>query len=584
MGTALLALFAGSCTNEQSIEEGTRQLFTLDAQHGFDSRTALGSYDATLWSKDDKIFVSSEDGSVTGVLTLVSGENSDKATFTGYLNGSPSAIAYSIYPVPNNGNKIDLSKNNNGSGKLNAPMIGGLNGNKVAFANAGGLVRLDFPAEAAGDIVDMNTNDQSVGGTYTPAKVDGQWVLKYTPSKKSTKITVPTNGGSVYVPVNAETNPKSVIVTLSIEGKGSVSGSVDVQKNMITQDNESGVKSSSFTEFELDEDTFAPAESEIMTIGNFDDLAAAFNNGGYYKLDNQLSNDITVTSALTLGNNKFLELDLNGKGLSGQLNNPLITLNANSAFAVKNSGNAGGAQLHNETDVIKIAGANAALNIGTNVRVHSSEACCIWIHGSSEPKAHGATVEISGTLESNADYDNGDGDAAVFVNGNVKDVTMNIEGAKITSNNVVGVYFAGDGNLTVDGSATEIIGSESAIEYRGEGNLLIADGIFEATRSPFEADYNGNGTVTTGVAVAISPYWDRAQYVRISGGTFTAADADCYSIWEGYAVNPSHNRVKSNKVFISTSSIEVNGKIHSESAPDVCSEGCNGTHVQVEEQ
>ena len=146
MSTALMALMTASCTNEEIINqpfEGEGVPFTLSAEHGMASRTTL-SGQQTLWSEGDQIYVSSADGSVYGVLTLKNGANSNSAEFFGYISGDASKLAYTIFPAPKSGNKIDLSKRDASNGELDAPMIATFdptNKNSVNFKNETALVK-----------------------------------------------------------------------------------------------------------------------------------------------------------------------------------------------------------------------------------------------------------------------------------------------------------------------------------------------------------------------------------------------------------------------------------------------------------
>ena len=54
-------LMASSCQNEAVVENKNAQTFTLVANKGMGSRTAIEG-DKTVWSTGDRIYVSSKDG------------------------------------------------------------------------------------------------------------------------------------------------------------------------------------------------------------------------------------------------------------------------------------------------------------------------------------------------------------------------------------------------------------------------------------------------------------------------------------------------------------------------------------------
>lgn len=81
MSTAIVALMAASCTEEEFVEQPSMaggRPFTLSAEHGMSSRTALVG-NQTVWTQGDQIYVSSADGNVYGILTLNKGEGTDKS-------------------------------------------------------------------------------------------------------------------------------------------------------------------------------------------------------------------------------------------------------------------------------------------------------------------------------------------------------------------------------------------------------------------------------------------------------------------------------------------------------------------------
>lgn len=141
---ALLALVG--CQSEKLVNDGGSQQgqqFTLTASKGMGgSRTAIIN-GQTVWSEGDKIYVSSKNGDVTGVLTLTSEPGEPTGTFSGFVFGNPDKLAYSVFPAPTDGTVIDLSTIV-GGGEVDAPMIGAIvlnpiDGTDVHFENVCGV-------------------------------------------------------------------------------------------------------------------------------------------------------------------------------------------------------------------------------------------------------------------------------------------------------------------------------------------------------------------------------------------------------------------------------------------------------------
>jgi len=101
MSAALATMMLASCQNEEIVNKATDgRMFTLEVSQGMDSRTTLtpatGGYQ-TLWSEGDQIYVTSEDGKTTGVLTLVSTPGSPNGTFQGFVFGEGDLCYISKY-------------------------------------------------------------------------------------------------------------------------------------------------------------------------------------------------------------------------------------------------------------------------------------------------------------------------------------------------------------------------------------------------------------------------------------------------------------------------------------------------------
>ena len=185
------------------------------------SRTALVG-DQAVWSKGDKIYVSSKDGKTTGVLTLQGNGGDATGTFSGFVFGNPADLAYSVYPAPINGTTIDLS-NISASGQLNAPMIGAINQSAdvdVQFRNQCGILYINMNGSEGNsfnisandiDIAADNTETENVlqfAGSFDVTNID--WASDGTPSlifdnstptiKVTNTNTTGSNSSVMYVP------------------------------------------------------------------------------------------------------------------------------------------------------------------------------------------------------------------------------------------------------------------------------------------------------------------------------------------------------------------------------------------------
>lgn len=217
MGGVILAtlLATSSCQDENLVDNPSPQSnqITLTASYAVSSRTHLGKDGKqTVWSENDKIYVSDADGKITGTLYIDPADaGKSEATFNGFVKGgSPSKLVYSVYPVPTNG-KIDLSQVTGGD-KLNAPMVGQINNGHVPFKNTCGVLRVNLPQSKGQNIsieakaANENDNAQSVKFlTSVSVEVDNNGVAKlvYTAEEGSDKGKITINnaeGGFMYVP------------------------------------------------------------------------------------------------------------------------------------------------------------------------------------------------------------------------------------------------------------------------------------------------------------------------------------------------------------------------------------------------
>ena len=226
MSAAVLALLATGCQNEVLVEQSQPkegQLFTLEVGRGFEARTVLGETDAngktpTWWSEDDAIYVSGADGKVSGVLKFVKFIDDDKtkAEFSGYVTGGqPTELEHIVFPVPEGGKTINMADRT--SGKLDAPMIGTINGGVAStLKNVGGIIA--FKSDKAYDVRAMNGNANMAAGTYTFDPTTGKLdyepgtLTDVTPTYKSTD-----DSGLVYVPVATTTDPTDGTINSALD-------------------------------------------------------------------------------------------------------------------------------------------------------------------------------------------------------------------------------------------------------------------------------------------------------------------------------------------------------------------------------
>lgn len=203
--------------NDGGSQQG--QQFTLTASRGIQSRTNLGTEKNTLqlrWSAGDQIYVSSKDGKTTGVLTIKEGdENKPSATFSGFVFGHPEDLYYSVYPVPNEDGKIEMTGVVGNEYKI--PMVGEISSREVQFVNTCGIGymsdsdskgNLDMPLYAGTD--ENNLISLACIAEIDEEKLKNEGVLefKYTPhSQKSiTMSNVASIGGNFYFPYDLKNN------------------------------------------------------------------------------------------------------------------------------------------------------------------------------------------------------------------------------------------------------------------------------------------------------------------------------------------------------------------------------------------
>ena len=246
LGAAVLAMITAGCQNDVLVEQETNeggQLMTLVVNKGMDSRTALGTDNATWWSEGDQIYVSGQNGKVTGVLKLIEGKNSASGKFQGYIFGGDIIdLQHLVFPVPEGGTTIDMSART--PGKLDAPMVGTISGNTTAsLNNVGGIIA--FKSDKSYDVRAMKDGKNMAAGSYTFNPTTG--TLTYVPGDEdnSTPTYKPEGSKYVYVPVATTTQANNGSSTESLSNvkvealqNGAVisSATVDVTPNEIEGD------------------------------------------------------------------------------------------------------------------------------------------------------------------------------------------------------------------------------------------------------------------------------------------------------------------------------------------------------------
>ena len=121
------------------------------------------------------------------------------------------------------------------------------------------------------------------------------------------------------------------------------------------------------------------------------------------------------------------------------------------------------------------------------------------------------TIEAGASIEVN--------EYAVSTNGSYHPTDITINGGTLTSKLSTGIYFPGDGELTInDGTIT---GQAAGIELRA-GTLNMNGGTVTALAAPTASQANGNGTSVSGTAIAVSQHTTNLDIdVNINGGTLT---------------------------------------------------------------
>ena len=232
MSAAIVSMVFASCTNEELVNQTTDgRMFTLEVSQGMDSRTTLTQTPEgyqTLWSAGDQIYVTSEDGKTTGVLTLDPQDaGKPSGSFSGYVFGK-GELKYSVFPVPANG-VIDL--NNSNEGQIDAPMVGTIGQNSTIFTNACAMVNLDIDGLPQNAEVSVSNTDIVTSATFD---IETGTLKPIATSAKT--VVVKSSDESVLVPlfINPATTATDFDLTVSVNGKSCVIENIQLEDKKVS--------------------------------------------------------------------------------------------------------------------------------------------------------------------------------------------------------------------------------------------------------------------------------------------------------------------------------------------------------------
>jgi len=306
---AFSMLLATGCSNEELVEQIEQQQYTLEVGVGMNSRTYNDENGECNWGENEQIYVFSEDGTVSSVLTLIR-KNGKTATFAGTVSGDPKRLKYTVYPVPNKDGKIEMTTidgNNH-----NAPMYGSIEGGGAKLSFAGGVVKLDI--NGAGEGVFRAEGAKPGGGSVTGGHYEfdaNDKKLKFVPGTSVVEIKNIPDNGVVFLPVATEADLSAghkdeVSLTLITPNNGTITGTVKVAQGASTQSEENA-----FPSVNYDSTSGGIVKAEIE---DFDGLKKALSIGGEY----ELTNDIETSEVLQIGKN--VEIKGNGHTVTSSAN------------------------------------------------------------------------------------------------------------------------------------------------------------------------------------------------------------------------------------------------------------------------
>lgn len=499
----LLAFMATGCQDDgivkQSASEGN--LFTLEVNRGADSRTTLGENGATLWSKGDKLYVTSADGEVTGVLTLEGDGGSANGIFKGYIfGGEAKDLDHLVFPVPNmqaENMTIDMSKRN--ANKLDAPIVGSLEDGAVAsIKNVGALIAVNVEG-GAGEALELSVKDSSakdvLGGVYTFDVATGELVYTAPSEAESVEITVP-ESGVIYVPVSVPvvaegSDDPEVSLTIKRGDDEEITRNVEVVEG----------KQSLADDIAIDENVGLASFIEVSTQ---DELVEALALAEECEVAIKLTENIVVVET---EDKPFEYIEVNGK-VTLDLNEKSLT-----AQLVCENGNTIG-----KKDALIIVNHGAELYLDGKGNINSGDllAAIKLTKANDETEPLVCKLVVDGANITSKYY-------AISGNGNPdrKNTDVTIKSGTIKSTDGTAVYLPqGSSKFTVENGTFE--GKNAAIEIR-DGELLIKNGTFTASASNWSYTENDNGVTGAGAALVITPHYKKdgsTTKVTIENGTF----------------------------------------------------------------
>jgi len=499
----LLAFMATGCQDDGIVKQsaGEGNLFTLEVNRGADSRTTLGENGATLWSKGDKLYVTSADGEVTGVLTLEGNGGSANGIFKGYIfGGEAKDLDHLVFPVPNMQEEnmtIDMSKRN--ANKLDAPIVGSLEDGAVAsIKNVGALIAVNVEG-GAGEALELSVKDSDdndvLGGVYTFDVATGELVYTAPSQAEAVEVTVP-ESGVIYVPVSvpvvAEGSEDAPEVSLTIK-RGD---DEEITRNVEVVEG----KPSLADDIAIDENVGLASFIEVSTQ---EELVEALAEEGEVAI--KLTQNIVVVET---EDEPFAYIEVNGK----------VTLDLNEKSLTAQLVCENGATVSAGKDALIIVNHGAELYLDGEGNINSGDLLvAIKLTKADGEEEHPVCKLVVDGANITSKY------YAISGNGNPdrENTDVTIKSGTIKSTDGTAVYLPqGSSKFTVENGNFE--GKNAAIEIR-DGELLIKNGTFTASASKWSYKENNNGVTGAGAALVITPHYKTdgsTTKVTIENGTF----------------------------------------------------------------
>ena len=505
MTAAVMAFLASSCQNDEIVKQSANEgnVFTLEVNRGMGSRTEMGENNATVWSEGDKLYVTSEDGAVTGVLTLVGEGGSAEGKFQGYIfGGEASELDNLVFPVPNmEGETMTINMGSRDAKKLDSPIIGKLENGAVKgdLTNVGGLIAVNLVGMEGNSVKVSAENDSDclLGGTYTYNPEDGTLSYEAPASTKELTLIVPEDG-VLYVPVAVSgTTEQDVNLKLTV-GENTITEEIKVKSGDLKESKD----------YAYDEEI---GFADFTEVANLEELVKAFQAEGTDKYI-KLTDDIVVeeseeTEFAGLNVKNGMILDLNGKTLSADLDidedgkcngvDGLITVLRPGKLIVTGEGTING------------SGLLAAIKLTKKDDEGSSQKAELIIE-------NGNITNTTYVIAGNGNEGRGN-------------VNVTINGGTLTSTEGTAIFQSYENGLLTINNGT-ITGVDAAVEIR-DSEMIVKNGTLTATATEWSVTTptNGNGTNNSGAAVSIAPHnksWKGCVIkVTIENGTLTGAFA-----------------------------------------------------------